>query len=154
MEYWWVNHKQTFKQEIAGGYIWSPKTDKNGARNQAYINLTLASVGDTVFSYAGGFIRAVGRVTKECQDHVRPSEFGETGDQWDRDGWLVRVDWHLLDNPLSPTAHLSEIAPLLPKKYSPIRPNGKGNQKCYLAAINETLGTVLLRMIRSDNQKA
>ena len=53
MGFWWVNHKQTFNQEIGGGYIWSPKEDKNGARNQAYINLTLTKVNDTVFSYAG-----------------------------------------------------------------------------------------------------
>lgn len=77
MGFWWVNHKQTFKQEINGGYIWSPKKDKNGARNQAYINLTLAKLNDTVFSYADGSIRAVGRVGKEYQDHLRPNEFGD-----------------------------------------------------------------------------
>ena len=27
-KYWWVNHKKTFKQEISGGYIWSPKKIK------------------------------------------------------------------------------------------------------------------------------
>jgi hypothetical protein len=25
MRFWWVNHKQTYRQEIGGGYIWSPK---------------------------------------------------------------------------------------------------------------------------------
>ena len=25
MRYWWVNQNQTFRQEIAGGYLWSPK---------------------------------------------------------------------------------------------------------------------------------
>lgn len=151
MGFWWVNHKQTFSQEIEGGYIWSPKTDKNGARNQAYINLTLARVNDTIFSYAGGGIRAVGRIAKEWQDHLRPNEFGDIGEQWDRNGWLVKVDWELLGTPISPTAHISEIAPLLPKKYSPIRKNGKGNQKCYLAEINEALADLLMRLIRAEN---
>src|SRR5260370_24521327 len=121
MNFWWVNHKQTYRQEIGGGCIWSPKVDKNGARNQAYINLTLTTVNDTIFSYADGNIRAVGRVTQTCRDRQRPSEFGETGEQWDRDGWLVKVDWTLLETPLSPKGHISEIAPLLPKKYSPKR---------------------------------
>jgi hypothetical protein len=22
MRFWWVNHKQTMRQEIAGGYLW------------------------------------------------------------------------------------------------------------------------------------
>lgn len=152
MGFWWVNHKQTFNQEIGGGYIWSPKEDKNGARNQAYINLTLTKVNDTVFSYAGGYIRAVGDVIKECQGHLRPNEFGDIGDQWDKHGWLVKVDWRMLQTPLSPTAHISEIAPLLPNKYSPIRKNGKGNQKCYLAEVNESLAEVLLNLIRSENK--
>jgi hypothetical protein len=32
MRYWWVNQNQTFRQEIAGGYLWSPKRNANGAR--------------------------------------------------------------------------------------------------------------------------
>ena len=151
MGFWWVNHKQTFKQEIQGGYIWSPKTNKDGSRNQAYINLTLTKRDDQIFSYAGGYIRAVGRVTKECQNHLRPNEFGDLGEQWDRDGWLVRVDWKLLETPVSPTAHISQIAPLLPPKYSPIRKNGKGNQKLYLTEINEVLAELLLKLIRVEN---
>ena len=38
-KYWWVNHKKTLKQEISGGYIWSPKKNKNNARNKTYENL-------------------------------------------------------------------------------------------------------------------
>jgi hypothetical protein len=36
MRFWWVNHKQTYRQEIGGGYIWSPKAKINGVRNQSY----------------------------------------------------------------------------------------------------------------------
>jgi len=28
MRFWWVNHKQTYKQEVGDGYLWSPKTKK------------------------------------------------------------------------------------------------------------------------------
>lgn len=38
-EYWWVNHKQTFRQEIDGQYLWSPKRKSNGARNEFYNNM-------------------------------------------------------------------------------------------------------------------
>ena len=31
MRYWWVNQNQTFRQELAGGYLWSPKRNANGA---------------------------------------------------------------------------------------------------------------------------
>ncbi|WP_374557985.1 hypothetical protein [Aquitalea pelogenes] len=62
MEFWWVNHKQTYKNEVDGGYIWSLKTNSNGGSNQTYLNLPRTSPGDLVFSYAGTFIRAIGVV--------------------------------------------------------------------------------------------
>jgi putative restriction endonuclease len=153
MSAWWVNHKQTHKQEIEGGYLWSPKKDKNGARNQAYLNMPLTKKGETIFSYAFGEIKAVGRINGECTDARRPSAFGETGEQWSRDGWLVPVEWTMLSNPLSPRTHWTKIEPLLPKKYSPIRAPGIGNQKLYLCEIDYALADLLLGLIRQNNPK-
>jgi hypothetical protein len=33
MRYWWVNQNQTFRHEIAGGYLWSPKRNKGNRLN-------------------------------------------------------------------------------------------------------------------------
>lgn len=54
MAFWWVNHKQTVRQETEGGYVWSPKANANGARNASYDNLTRCQPGDVVYSYAYG----------------------------------------------------------------------------------------------------
>ena len=62
MAFWWVNHKQTYRQETDGGYVWSPKTNANGARNVSYYNLTCCVRGDVVFSYANGRISQIGMV--------------------------------------------------------------------------------------------
>ncbi|NCX55547.1 MAG: HNH endonuclease, partial [Rhodobacterales bacterium] len=35
-KYWWVNHKQTFKHEIEGSFLWSPKLKSDGNRNYFY----------------------------------------------------------------------------------------------------------------------
>ena len=143
MNFWWVNHNQTHKQEIGGGYIWSPKTNKDGARNQFYINLTEARNNDIVFSYANGEIGAIGTVVKEHATADRPTEFGSTGQRWNIDGWLVRIRWISLDRPLVPIRFIAEIRDLLPAKYSPITQAGKGNQGCYLASITDELGLFL-----------
>jgi hypothetical protein len=42
--HWWVNHKQTFAQETTGNYLWSLKTNHNGARNRTYDNMTARPV--------------------------------------------------------------------------------------------------------------
>ncbi len=60
MRYWWVNHKQTFRHEFSGGYIWSPKTKRGGALNRFYETLREVAPGDVIFSYAGGVIRGFG----------------------------------------------------------------------------------------------
>lgn len=146
MRFWWVNHKQTFRSELAGGYIWSPKTNANLSRNQTYENLRETSRGDVVFSYAGGFIRAVGVVAAPAVEKPKPLEFGEAGQNWSAAGWQVAVDWELLRTPLSPKANIGQIAPLLPDRHSPIQANGNGNQGCYLAAIPDQLGKLLLKL--------
>lgn len=148
MNYWWVNHKQTHRAEIEGGYIWSPKTKANGGANETYLNLPRVVPGDVVFSYANGAIQAVGIATAAAQDVNKPAEFGSTGATWGTVGWLVPIEWQLLQATVSPKQHLALIAPLLPARHSPIRAEtGDGNQGCYLAAISNELGGVLQGVI-------
>jgi len=63
MKYWWVNQKQTFKEEVGGGYMWSPKTNVNGAKNTFYSNMSKVKEGDCIFSYYFGEIQNIGRVS-------------------------------------------------------------------------------------------
>lgn len=151
MSYWWVNHKQTYTNEVEGGYIWSPTENSNGARNQTYINLTLTKPGDIVFSYAGGKIKAVGVVSSHHREQPKPSEFGKPGDSWAKTGWAVPIDWEILSSPVTPKAHIEKIAPLLPEKNSPLQTNGNGNQSCYLASIQDELGLFLISLAKPAN---
>jgi hypothetical protein len=45
MRYWWVNQNQTFRQEFAGGYLWSPKRNANDVRNPFYETMREVSPG-------------------------------------------------------------------------------------------------------------
>ena len=153
MNYWWVNHKQTHSEEIEGGYIWSPERNNDGSTNQTYLNLTKVLPNDIVFSYANGEIKAIGTALDKYSIKNRPTEFGSTGEQWGNKGWLVKINWILLETPFSPKVYISRIAPLLPEKYSPIQKNGNGNQGCYLANINHDLGHLLIDIAGdSDHQ--
>ncbi|WP_406626151.1 HNH endonuclease [Acidovorax sp. SDU_ACID1] len=155
MNYWWVNHKQTYKHEVLGGYIWSPKTKANGQANESYLTLTRVQPGDVVISYADGQIKALGVATGAFREEGKPESFGAAGDVWATAGWLVPVEWELLRQPLRPKDHLAEIAPLLPTKHSPIRKEtGDGNQGCYLAAISSELGKLLQRLIAPSDSAA
>lgn len=136
--YWWVNHKQTVRQEIDRQYLWSPKTKKGERRNRFYDNMRSANPGDLVLSFANGVVAYVGRVAEFAFTAPKPSEFGTTGSYWSDEGWLLPVFWTELIPPVRPKAIINILGPLLPPKYSPIRPEtGDGNQGVYLAEIGK-----------------
>ncbi|TXI34593.1 MAG: HNH endonuclease [Aquipseudomonas alcaligenes] len=154
--FWWVNHKKTFKAEVEGGYIWSPKRKKDGSFNQTYENLAKVQPGDVVISYANTQIKAIGIATATAQEQGKPEEFGQgVGTNWSLDeGWLVPVEWTLLPIPIKPKDHIDQIAPLLPSKYAPIRADGNGNESCYLASISTDLGHLLLGQAQHTDTEA
>lgn len=147
MAFWWVNHKQTRDHEVRGGYLWSPYRNTNDAFNQTYENMRLLQPGDIVFSYAHGHIGAVGCVVEPASASPKPVEFGGVGAYWANEGWLVEVEFVPARRPLSPKQAIEKIGPMLPERYSPLQKNGNGNQGCYLAAISDALGQVLLVML-------
>ncbi|MGY0798891.1 HNH endonuclease [Lysobacter sp. A286] len=150
MSFWWVNHKQTREHEVGGGYIWSPYRNANGAFNQTYENMRHVKVGDIVFSFAHGYIGAVGRVTAAATPSPKPLEFGSVGDYWSDEGWLVEVEFVEVPKALKPGDHIDAIGPLLPSRYSPIQQNGHGNQGCYLAGISDSLGHLIMALTQAD----
>lgn len=146
MRYWWVNHKQTFKQEFEGGYIWCPKRKKNGSINHFYETLREVQSGDLIFSYAGALLQGVGVAQTPSYSCPRPNEFGKVGTAWDVLGWRADVDFKAFPNPLRIIDLSSQVAPLLPERYSPIQPTGHGNQGAYLSEISEALAKKLLEL--------
>ena len=151
MKYWWVNHNQTFKEEINGGYIWAPKANRAGQKKVTYTNLTKVSPNDLIFSFARSRIMGIGIVTHDHKDSLKPSEFGKAGDIWDDNGWMVPVEWVMLDQPIVIQDHLDKILSKFIFPHSPLNKKGTGNQNCYLANIPEDLGTYLLEATKNEN---
>ncbi len=111
MAYWWVNQAQTWKHEISGGYMWSPKRNQIGARNQFYENMRQAQAGDLVFAYYKQHIQQLGVVQCPAVSQSKPTDFGTVGDYWGDDGWFVPVEWHSLSAPFRPKTLIEELRP-------------------------------------------
>ena len=146
MRYWWVNQKQTYRHEILGGYLWSPKRRADHARNQFYENMRVVAPGDLVFSYWNTAIRAYGIVRSFGYDAPKPDEFGSVGRNWAQIGYRADVEYVRLTTIVSPRDSWNAIEPLLPDKYSPLR-DGKGLQSVYLAALPDELGKLLWKLV-------
>ena len=111
MRYWWVNQNQTYRAEVRGSFMWSPKQNANGARNQFYENMREVSPGDVVFSFCDTLIKAVSIVTAGAQTGPKP-DFGAAGSNWSREGWFVPVDYCALNNQIRPKDHAAILRPL------------------------------------------
>jgi putative restriction endonuclease len=147
MRYWWVNQNQTFHQEIEGGYLWSPKRNKNGHRNPFYEFMREVSPGDVVFSFRDTRIAALGIVSGYCRESPKPEEFGAAGMNWSQIGWRVGVRWRRLDNAIRPKDHIARLRPELASKYAPLTPNGNGLQSVYLTHVSAGLASTLFALI-------
>ncbi|ABS28161.1 HNH endonuclease [Anaeromyxobacter sp. Fw109-5] len=148
MQYWWVNQKQTYRHEIGGGYLWSPKRRADLSRNQFYENMKVVAPGDLVFSYWEGAIRAYGTIRSFGYDAPKPDEFGAVGRNWSQIGYRVDVEYVRLTAPVAPRSAWERIRPLLPEKYSPLNAaNGKGLQSVYLAALPSDLGNLVWSLV-------
>lgn len=149
MRYWWVNQNQTFDYEVGGGYLWSPKHNSNGAKNQFYNNMQLVERGDIILSFAGTFIRAIGIALGPAFESEKPPIFGQAGEYWASDGWRVPVEFSRVENPIRPKEHMRLLLPLLPAKYSPLTRKGNGLQGVYLAEIPQEMGQILLGLLKT-----
>ena len=150
MRYWWVNQNQTYRHEIQGGYLWSPKRNANGARNPFYESMREVSPGDLVFSFKDTRIFAVGIAQSYCWESPKPLEFGSAGQNWENIGWKVKVNFTELKNIIRPKDHMAVLGPLLPEKYSPLQLNGNGLQSVYLTELPESLAEILIGLIGQE----
>ena len=150
MRYWWVNQNQTYRQEIEGGYLWSPKRNANGARNPFYEFMREVTPGDLVFSFVDTRIVALGIVTSYCYESPKPAEFGEVGLNWEAIGWRVRVNFVSLQNKIRPKEHIDLLRGLLPSRYSPLQDSGNGIQSVYLTELPPALADVLIGLIGEE----
>lgn len=153
MRYWWVNQNQTYKTEIPGGFLWSPKVKANGGRNQFYLNMQEVTAGDIIFSFCDTLIKAIGVAVGRAASAPKP-EFGGVGATWADKGWLVPVEFRELNNQIRPKTHIALLRPFLPEKYSPLQSTGDGLQSVYLAELAAPLAHALIELIGSDYASA
>lgn len=146
MKYWWVNQNQTYKYEVPGGYLWSPKVTKSGAKNRYYDSMTQVSPGDVVFSFSEANIKAIGIIQSYAETRDKPLEFGETGDYWNTNGWYVEVVFKELpsNQQITPKNDLEKIQKLIDYPTSPlIKKTGYGKQNVYLTDVTAPLANYL-----------
>jgi hypothetical protein len=145
--FWWVNQNKTYRHEVFGGYLWSPKRKSNGTLNPYYEFMREVSPGDLIFAFAQTLIRALGIASSYAYEAPKPDEFGSAGRDWNDIGWRVDVSFEELPTRFRPADWIELLRPLLPRKYSPLLPDGRGSQSIYLTEVSEHLAWRLADLI-------
>ncbi|WP_235600467.1 McrB family protein [Aeribacillus pallidus] len=138
LKYWWVNQGQTHKEEKEGGYLWAPKQTKSGTIFAHHRNLVYAKVGDIVFAYSTGEIKAVGIVEREAEELPKPKEI--SSGNWEEEGNLVRLTYYDLISPIKKEE--------IPEKWrlnetGPFDRNGNVKQGYFFEVSEEFVGKLL-----------
>ncbi len=147
MRYWWVNQNQTYRQELEGGYLWSPKRSASGSKNPFYEFMRELAPGDLVFSFVDTRIPAIGVVTSFCEESPKPAEFGRIGLNWEAVGWRASVRFTRLQREIRPKDHIHLLRTTLPQRYSPLQDSGNGNQGVYLTRVPELMAHAIMGII-------
>jgi len=139
-----------FAQETAGGYLWSPKRSKNGARNPFYEFMREDAPGDLVLSFEGTHIRAIGVARSHAYECPKPPEFGSAAPNWSLIDWKVDLGFQILANQVRPVDQMPNLRHLLPARYSPLLANGRGLQSVYLTEVPSALMQAIVQLIGGE----
>lgn len=150
MRFWWVNQNQTYRHEVGGGYLWSPKRKKDGTRNPYYDFMREVAPGDVVFSFSDTRIPAIGIARSHAYEAPKPLEFGQVGAYWELIGWRIDVRFTRLTHPVRPADHMTTLGPHMPERYAPLRSNGAGLQNLYLTRLPEEFAAALLDILGAE----
>jgi putative restriction endonuclease len=135
---------------LAGGYLWSPKRNANGARNPFYDSMREVSPGDIIFSFVDTRIAAIGVAQSYCWESPKPTEFGDAGQNWENVGWKVRVAFTTILHNVRPKDHMDVLRAVLPARYSPLQATGNGLQSVYLTEVPQDFAEVLAGLIGAE----
>jgi len=150
VRYWWVNQNQTYRHEIGGGYLWSPKRKANGQRNPFYEGMREVAPGSVIVSFYDTRVAAIGIARSYCYESPKPSEFGTAGSNWEKIGWKIDVSFQELRERIRPKEHMAQLRGFLPERYSPLLPNGNGLQSVYLTEVSPAFASTLFRLIGNE----
>ena len=150
MRYWWVNQNQTYRHEVAGGYLWSPKRKADGGRNAFYEFMREVAPGDLIFSFADTYIRTFGIASSYAYESPKPTEFGSVGTNWEAIGWKVDVDFHRSEPGFRPADWIEKLREMLPARYSPLLKDGRGVQAIYLTELPRRLALALADLLGNE----
>jgi hypothetical protein len=146
--HWWVNHRETPRFEIEGGYLWTPAKGKSESSNANCENLLEVQPGDVIFSFADGRVGALGVALGRAKEAPEPmTAQSPARKRKPAAGWQLAVRFVDVPRPLSTMEHARVLASVLPASHAPLRATGVGVRGVYLSSVPDAMVIVLRRLL-------
>jgi hypothetical protein len=149
MNYFFVFQNKSYEEERNGGYLWAPQKNKNGQTFHHWTDMKLIKKGDIIFNSFNGKLVSILTAQANCQEHERPTGL-EQLDLWEKDGWLVDVEYSDLEQPITYKNYMEDILKLQDDKYAPFNKSGRGNTG-YLFRVSKELANFFFEIIEATN---
>lgn len=94
MSIFYVQQGETYNEESAGGYIWSPQLTRNGRRNIGYTTMTKVRKDDYIIHVQDGRIKAISIAKADYYESPRPAELPAA--LWGLEGYRVDTEYHFI----------------------------------------------------------
>ena len=91
MKGWWVNQGLRFAEERKLSCLWSPMKGGDGRSISHWDVMKQVKIGDLVFHYSKGFIRAYSHVLSESEISPKPNTEGHNRGFESTEGYFIRV---------------------------------------------------------------
>lgn len=136
MAVYYVFQGETYEEERAGNYIWSPQLNKSGGRNAGYTMMTNVKKGDFILHNFNGKVVAISVAKDDYYESNQPYELAvaEKTLEWNDEGYRVDTEYYDFEIPLY-TANYREWLESHYIEGSAFTRVGRGKQQylCHLA---------------------
>ena len=147
--YFFVFQNKTYDAEKRGGYLWAPKSLKDGRNVSHWNRMTEVRKGDVIFHSVRKEIAAISIATSDCYSAIQPEELRREK-LWDDDGWKVDCSYIVIISPILTSDYKDEILKLQPISNAPFNVLGRGNTG-YLFSSNVDLSRFLFEKMKLAN---
>lgn len=108
MNYFIVFQNKTYKEEMKGRYLWAPQKTSSGHEIFHWTNMNKVNDGYIIFSMYKRNLVSINIANGKAVDTIRPSNL-DKADLWEKNGWLLKAEYNVLDNPVNILNNIDEI---------------------------------------------
>lgn len=150
MPIFYVFQNKSYKEEMLGGFVWSPQKDINQNNNRGYLNMTKINKNDYILHGYKQKIVAISVAKSGCYEEAIPSELNGVKHSWGKKGYKVDLEYFVFREPLN----LKEHRQWLQDNHSengPFKKDGKGKEQ-YMCTLPDYQAIYLLKNILKKQQ--